>query len=96
VESDDVSYLAQYRTAGVTAAGFLRVRIEPGAASPIGRREQITRDSRFNDTPGWSHAYTTSGDLIYLQSPAETLGYYLRVVPGFVKEMKRAVDAANR
>ena len=94
--TNEVSYLAQYRTAGVTAAGFLRVRIEPGAASPIGKREQIIRDSRFNDTPGWSHAYTTAGELIYVQSPGETLGYYLRVVPGFVKEMKRAVDAANR
>ena len=35
------------------------------------------------------------GDLIYLQSPAETLGYYLRVIPGWVKAMERAVDEAN-
>jgi hypothetical protein len=36
------------------------------------------------------------GDVIYLQSPAENLEYYVRVVPGWVKTMKRAVDAVNQ
>ena len=94
--NNEVSYLAHYKSAGVTAASMYRVRIDPGAASPVGRREQVARDSRFNDTPGWSHAYTSAGELLYVQAPAENLGYYLRVVPGFVKQMKRAVDEANR
>lgn len=34
--------------------------------------------------------------VLYLQSPAENLGYYFRVIPGWVKQMKRAVDEANR
>jgi hypothetical protein len=36
------------------------------------------------------------GDVLYLQAQAENLGYYVRVVPGWVKTMKRAVDAANQ
>jgi len=94
--TNEIGYLSHYKTAGVTAASMYRVRIDPGAASPVGRREQVARDSRFNDTPGWSHAFTSAGELIYVQAPAENLGYYLRVVPGFVQEMKRAVDEANR
>jgi hypothetical protein len=56
----------------------------------------IVRDPRFADTPGWSLALTTSGELIYLQSPTENSGFYVRVIPGWVDRMKRAVDAANR
>jgi hypothetical protein len=35
-------------------------------------------------------------ELLYLQSPSENLGFYLRVIPGWVGQMKRAIDAANR
>ncbi len=94
--NNELHYLSQYRTAGVMAASFQRVVIDPGAASPVGRRELVARDSRFNDTPGWSHAVTSRSELMYLQSPAENLGYYVRVLPGWVADMKRAVDEANR
>jgi len=56
----------------------------------------VVRDPRFADTPGWSTAATPNGEVIYLQSPSENLGFYLRVIPGWVGQMKRAVDAANR
>jgi hypothetical protein len=56
----------------------------------------IVRDPRFADTPGWSTATMPDGEVVYLQSPSENLGSYLRVIPGWVKQMKRAVDAANR
>ena len=36
------------------------------------------------------------GDVIYLQTPTENLGYYVRVVPDWVKTMKGAVDEANK
>ena len=36
------------------------------------------------------------GDVLYLQASAENLGYYVRVVPDWVKTMKRVVDEANR
>jgi len=53
-------------------------------------------DARYADTPGWSLASMPRGDVIYLQTPTENLGYYVRVVPDWVKTMKRAVDAANQ
>ena len=46
--------------------------------------------------PRWSLATMPNGELVYLQSPSENLGFYVRVVPDWVSRMKRAVDAANR
>jgi serine/threonine-protein kinase len=92
----ELVFLSQYRAAGVIAASVYRTRIDPDARSPVGSRELIVRDPRFADTPGWSTATTPGGELVYLQSPSENLGFYLRVIPRWVDEMKRAVDAANR
>jgi len=92
----ELVYLSQYRAAGLIAASLYRTRIDPDASSPVGSRELLVRDPRFADTPGWSLALTSSGELIYLQSPSENLGFYLRVIPGWVGRMKRAVDSANR
>jgi len=80
----------------VIAASIYRTRIDPNSSSPVGRKDLIARDPRFADTPGWSLATTTDGGVIYLQSPSENLGFYLRVIPDWVSQMKRAVDAANR
>jgi len=81
----------------VPAGGrLMRVTINAASSSPVGKPELLFADPRWADTPGWSHAVMPGGDLVYLQSPAENLGYYVRVVPGWVKTMKRAVDAANR
>lgn len=66
------------------------------ASSPVGKPELLAADPRWADTPGWSHAIMPGGDLVYMQTPAENLGYYVRVVPDWVKAMKRAVDAANQ
>jgi serine/threonine-protein kinase len=94
--STELVYLSQYRAAGVIAASLYRTRIGANASSPVGSRELMVRDPRFADTPGWSLALTTSGELIYLQSPTENSGFYVRVIPGWVDRMNRAVDAANR
>ena len=94
--NSELVYLSQYRSEGVIAASIYRTRIDPNSSSPVGSKELIARDPRFADTPGWSLATTTGGDVIYLQSPSENLGFYLRVIPDWVKQMKRAVDAANR
>jgi tRNA A-37 threonylcarbamoyl transferase component Bud32 len=75
---------------------LMQVRINSAASSPVGKPELLFADPRWADTPGWSLAIMPGGDVIYLQSPAENLGYYVRVVPGWVKAMKRAVNAANR
>jgi hypothetical protein len=92
----ELVYLSQYRAAGVIAASVYRARIGSNASAPIESKELIVRDSRFADTPGWSTATTPDGEVIYLQSPSENLGFYLRIIPGWVRQMKRAVDAANR
>ena len=92
----ELVYLVHVSGAARTGSSFYRIQIDPSSGSPVGKRELIIRDPRFADTPGWSHATTADGDLIYLQSPDENLGYYLRIVPGWVDQMKRAVDAANR
>jgi hypothetical protein len=93
----ELVYLSQYRAAGVIAASLYRTRIDPdNARSPVGSQELIARDPRFADTPGWSLAATGNGELIYLQSPSENVGFYLRVIPRWVDHLKRAVDAASR
>ena len=96
VSSSDLVYLSQYRAAGVIAASIYRTRIDPNARSPVGAKELIVRDPRFADTPGWSLAPAPNGEVIYLQSPSENLGFYLRVIPNWVDQMKRAVDAVNQ
>jgi serine/threonine-protein kinase len=75
---------------------FVRVTIDPGSSSPVGKPEVLFTDPRFADTPGWSFAIAPGGDIIYLQTTSENLGHYVRVVPNWVKKMKRAVDEANR
>ena len=94
--NSELVYLSQYRSEGVIAASIYRTHIDPNSSSPVGRKELIARDPRFADTPGWSLATTPGGEVIYLQSPSENLGFYLRVIPDWVSQMKRAVDAANR
>ncbi len=82
-------------TAGARSS-LMRVMINAAASAPVGKPELLFADPRWADTPGWSHAIMPGGDLVYLQTPSENLGYYVRVVPGWVKAMKRAVDAANQ
>ncbi len=81
---------------GSPSQTFDRVRRDGPADAPVGRRDVLLTDPRFIDTPGWSHAVMPGGDAVYLQATAENLGYYVRVIPNWVREMKRAVDAANR
>ncbi len=75
---------------------FHRVLLHPGADPPVGTPELIGVAPQFGQTPGWSWALGRDGDLIYLQTPAERTEHYFRVVPGWVRTMKRAVDEANR
>ncbi|MEJ2203175.1 MAG: hypothetical protein P8170_03615, partial [Gemmatimonadota bacterium] len=53
-------------------------------------------DERFVDTSGRSHAPTPDGGLVYLQTTAASSSSYLRVIPGWADEARRAADAANR
>ena len=75
---------------------FYRVSLDPGRTPPVGEPVLWSADPRFADTDGLSYAISPDGDLVYKRSPPDNLGYYLRVVPGWVDQMKRAVDEANR
>ena len=74
-----------------------RVMIDAASTtSPVGKPELVIADPRFTETPGWSLGKLPGGGIAYVQSPSENLGYYVRVIPNWVRDMKRAVDAANR
>ncbi len=81
---------------GSPSQTFSRVRMDGRADAPVGAREVLFTDPRFIDTPGWSHAVMPGGDAVYLQTTAENLGYYVRVIPNWVAAMRRAVDEANK
>ena len=72
------------------------VRIDPVTGEPVGAPRFWARDPRFSDTAGWSNRPSRDGGIIYLQGPEEVSSGYLRVIPGWVRQMKQAVDAANR
>ncbi len=71
------------------------VTFRPDTEPPFGEPEVLVRDPRRADTPGWSVAVTHEDEVIYLQTPDRINVSYLRVIPGWVDEMKRAVDEAN-
>ena len=76
--------------------GFYRTRVNPGGIPPFDDPVLWTLDPRFADTDGPSYTISPDGDLVYKRSPDDNRGYYVRVVPDWVSEMKRAVDEANR
>lgn len=94
--ANELVYFSYVAGKGSPSQTFNRVRMDGPADGPVGAREVLFTDPRFIDTPGSSHAVMPSGDAVYLQATAENLAYYVRVIPGWVTAMKRAVDAANR
>jgi hypothetical protein len=72
------------------------VTIDPATGEPVGAPKFWARDPRFSDTAGWSNRPSRDGGIIYVQGPEEVSSGYLRVIPRWVKQMKTAVDAANR
>jgi serine/threonine-protein kinase len=75
---------------------FFKATINPTAANPVVSLEEWYHDSRFSDTPGQSFTLTPDRRLIYVQAPERKPASYLRVIPNWVEQMKRAVDEANR
>jgi serine/threonine-protein kinase len=75
---------------------WFRVRLAPGVTDVAGAPELWLRDPRHVDTPGWSHRVVPGRGVLYLQGPEQTRATFVRVIPNWVKQMKRAVDAANR
>ena len=79
-----------------SGVSWFLARIDPRTGEPIGTPTFWARDPRFSDTSGWSNRLSHDGGIIYIQGPAEVTSAYLRVMPGWVEQMKAAVDAANR
>ncbi|NNK64806.1 MAG: protein kinase [Gemmatimonadetes bacterium] len=75
---------------------FYTVEMNPDGQGPPSAPEILFSDPRWSDTPGWSHTPSADGGLVYLQSSDEIRIHYLRVIPGWVDQMKAAVGEANR
>jgi hypothetical protein len=75
---------------------FYRTTLGEGPNAHAGTPILWHSDPRFSDTPGSSYKVTRSGGLVYVQEPEQKPAAYLRVIPNWVEQMKRAVDEANR
>jgi len=78
-----------------SGVSWFLARLDPRTGEPVGTPIFWARDPRFSDTSGWSNRLSHDGGIIYVQGPAQVTSAYLRVVPGWVEQMKAAVDAAN-
>ena len=72
------------------------VTLDPDSNPPFMGPAPIVSDPHFADTPGQSFEVMENGDVVYKRSPSENLGCCVRVVPGWVYEMKQRVDEADR
>ncbi|MGE0347559.1 MAG: protein kinase [Gemmatimonadales bacterium] len=70
--------------------------IDPSAATPVGRVTRSYRLPGFNDTAGQSFTITPDGRVLYVRGADDKAARYLRVIPNWTTQMKRAVDEANR
>lgn len=77
-------------------AGWYLARVNPETGEPLGAPTFWARDRRFSDTSGWSNRPDHRGGVLYVQSPEQASPTFLRVIPHWVTQMKRAVDAANK
>ncbi|MES2305199.1 MAG: protein kinase [Gemmatimonadota bacterium] len=72
------------------------VRIDPVTGEVIGAPTLWGRDVLFADTPGWSNRLSHDRGVIYVQGSDPDHANSIRLVPNWVSQMKRAVDAANK
>jgi tRNA A-37 threonylcarbamoyl transferase component Bud32 len=70
--------------------------LDPVTAEPVGASRVWGSDPRFSDTFGWSNRPSWDGGIIIQRGPPGTSASYLRVIPNWVAQMKRAVDEANQ
>jgi hypothetical protein len=79
-----------------TDQGFIRAIIDASREPPVVTKRLWFDPPDFVETAGLSHQVTPDGRLIYVRPEPRVPGRYLRVVPTWVAQMKRAVDEANR
>jgi hypothetical protein len=81
---------------GSGGATLWSVTVDPDLTPPFRDPVEIVSDPYFADTPGQSYEVMDNGDVVYKRGPNANLGYYVRVVPGWVEDMKGRVDGAGR
>ena len=99
VEVEDPRWLSNSRLVYTEYSGivsFYVVDVDPSADPPVGEPRFYYADPAFTTTSGRSYNITSDGGLVYVQGPTRRTGTYLRVIPDWVGQMKRAVDEANR
>jgi hypothetical protein len=84
--------LAYFRHGG----DFFRLPLDPATNERQGPEVLWHSDPRFSDTPGSSYEITPTGGLTYIRAPEQKPAPYLRVIPNWLEQMKRAADEANR
>jgi serine/threonine-protein kinase len=77
-------------------ASWYRVEVSGSGGNPAGQPTVWHTDPRSADTPGQSYKLTWDRGLVYVRTPEREPVTYLRVIPNWVEQMKRAVDEANR
>ena len=85
--------IANYDPAGTHVD---KIALNLASSSPVGARHRWLDLPDFRDTPGQSFALTPDNRIVYLRGSPPQPARYLRVEPGFVARMKRAVEEANR
>jgi hypothetical protein len=74
---------------------WYQIHITPGSNPPFEPPRRWFNDPQFMNTYYRSHVHTADGQEIYLRGSGRNTGSYLRVIPGWVKQMERAVDEAK-
>ena len=77
-------------------AMWYTVTLNAATGEPSGAPVMWATDPRFSDTSGWSNALSHDGGIIYVQGPEQASPGHFRVIPNWVAQMKRAVDAGGR
>jgi len=71
------------------------VSLDFSGTSPVAARSRTVPLPDFTDTAGQSYQLTPDGRHLYIRTVPVVPRRYLRVVPDWVDQMKRAVDEAN-
>ena len=72
------------------------VRVDPVSGEPRGESRPAWKDTHFIDTPLRSQALMADGRVAYVRGSGKSTGSYVRVIPDWVSQMRKAVAAAGR
>jgi hypothetical protein len=76
--------------------GIIRATIDFTGSTPTFVRRRWLTPPHMVETAGESFQVTPDGRILFVQTVEPVHPRYLRVIPDWVRQMKRAVDQANR